>query len=86
MKMLEPRVYFEQFCHLTRAVQSIDASEKQNPTSMFLARQKWKGSNIVENETKPLGPDFLAFRLNSHCLESEHEQVTAQNKACSYPV
>lgn len=53
---------------------------------MFLPRQKWKGRNIVENETTPLGPDFLAFRLNSHCLESEHEEVTAQNKAWSYPV
>lgn len=28
VKMLEPRVYFEQFCHLTRAAQSINASEK----------------------------------------------------------
>lgn len=28
VKMLEPRVYFEQFFHLTRAVQSPDASEK----------------------------------------------------------
>lgn len=47
---------------------------------MFLPRQMWKRSNIVENETKSLGPDFLAFTLNSHCLESEHEEVTAQNK------
>lgn len=53
---------------------------------MFLPRQKWKGSNIVENETKPSWPDFLAFTLNCHCLESEHEEVTAQNKAWSYPV